>query len=386
MVLFRGPRSRTTPSARGQGLVETALILPILLILLLGAIDFGRAFFDWVNLHQAVRIGANFAAAHPQTTSASPDYIALIDGDTAGLTCSPEPLQGPSYTTPDGTSTAAPRLGDYATVSMTCGFSMVTPLAGIFFGDPIELTATSTFPIREGCVSCPTPPPATPPPTPVQCRLVPTMQGMSVAGARLAWASAGFDPDNFVLASGQETSTVNTASVTQDDPLSTCVLPYAIFSSSVTVSVLPPDPVVVGCQTVPNLIGLSVADARTEWESAGFDVGSFNPDIDDPTRRVSSQETNPASTAGVSCLESTATIDVVTGEPWPAAPDAPCEVPSMINLTRLEGATRWTEEGFAASNFNPDRGGFTIKSQSLVGGAGQWVPCTASITVSAAPG
>jgi hypothetical protein len=42
---------------------------------------------------------------------------------------------------------------------------------------------------------------------------------------------------------------------------------------------------------------------------------------------------------------------------------------------------RWVENRFDAANFNPGTGNFTVKSQSLVGGNGQWVSCSASITV-----
>ena len=92
------PRSR---SRLGQALVETALIIPILLILLLGAIDFGRAFFGWVNLHQVVRIGANYASTHPDLTETGwrDDYEALIEGDTAALNCElDDPIPNPTFT------------------------------------------------------------------------------------------------------------------------------------------------------------------------------------------------------------------------------------------------------------------------------------------------
>ena len=50
---------------RGQALVEFALILPLLVLLLLLAIDFGRVFFGWVALNNAARIAANEAAVQP---------------------------------------------------------------------------------------------------------------------------------------------------------------------------------------------------------------------------------------------------------------------------------------------------------------------------------
>src|SRR4026209_2451830 len=123
-------RRLPTPSSRGQALVETALLLPILLILLLGAIDFGRLFFGFTNLHQAVRIGANYAASHADMTAAEQlRYEELINGDLAELNCALDaPILPPTYTTSDGVPVADPVVGDFASVTLGCDFSPITPL------------------------------------------------------------------------------------------------------------------------------------------------------------------------------------------------------------------------------------------------------------------
>ena len=242
MVLrrFNEPNSR---SQLGQALVETALLLPILLILLLGAVDFGRLFFGWVNIHQAARIGANYGSTHPNMTASERDeLVLLVEGDTAALNCEiDDPVPNPTYTTAAGTPTSDPSIGDFSNFTIGCEFSMVTPLAGLFFGDTIPLSANATFPVRGGCVNCPTPAPATPPPTPLQCREVPAMAGMSIAGARLAWASAGFLPANFTPLTGQDHQTVAPGPVITQTPLSTCTSPFAVFDSSVVVVAVPFD-------------------------------------------------------------------------------------------------------------------------------------------------
>ncbi len=58
-------RRRRRRHRRGQSLVEFALVLPVLMLLLLIGIDFGRVFLGWVTLNNVVRDGANFAALHP---------------------------------------------------------------------------------------------------------------------------------------------------------------------------------------------------------------------------------------------------------------------------------------------------------------------------------
>ncbi len=50
---------------RGANLVEMALILPLLLVLLVGVADVGRAFFTYISLTNAAREGVRFASQFP---------------------------------------------------------------------------------------------------------------------------------------------------------------------------------------------------------------------------------------------------------------------------------------------------------------------------------
>ena len=49
--------------SRGQALVEFALILPILLLIVAGIFDFGRALFTYSEVSNAVREATRYAAA-----------------------------------------------------------------------------------------------------------------------------------------------------------------------------------------------------------------------------------------------------------------------------------------------------------------------------------
>jgi len=55
-------------SIRGQALVEVALTLPLLLLLILGAMDFGRMFYTKIILTNAAREGANYLARNYHDT------------------------------------------------------------------------------------------------------------------------------------------------------------------------------------------------------------------------------------------------------------------------------------------------------------------------------
>ena len=53
-------------SLSAQALVELALLMPILLLLILGALDFGRMFYTKMVLTNAAREGANYLAYFPE--------------------------------------------------------------------------------------------------------------------------------------------------------------------------------------------------------------------------------------------------------------------------------------------------------------------------------
>ena len=209
-------RQRLGRLARGQGLVEFAMILPVLMLALLLAIDFGRVFFGWVGLANASRIGASYAAGHPQAWGTPGDatqrdsYLDQILADANALNCSlPGTIPDPAF--PNGTE-----LGDPAQVTLTCDFSLITPLVSNILGNSITISADSIFPIRDGlalggpgATATPTPTPsptpsptpdpsATPAPTPVPC-YAPSFIGDRVGFAaapnpllQIKWAAEGF--------------------------------------------------------------------------------------------------------------------------------------------------------------------------------------------------
>ena len=158
---------RTTPSPRtarssrdrfrGQGVVEFALVLPVLLLLLLLSIDFGRVYLGWVNLQNMTRIAANFAAnnatdfatANPATLTQYQNQI-LNDAqknncqlhNTAGVVGQADPPVFSGYD-----------LGDTASVSLTCTFRIVTPVISNILGNTISVSASSDFPVKSAIIA-----------------------------------------------------------------------------------------------------------------------------------------------------------------------------------------------------------------------------------------
>lgn len=60
---------RTKREQTGQGIVEFAVSMPLLLLILLGTIDMGRVFFDYIDMRQAAIEGATYGARKPTDTA-----------------------------------------------------------------------------------------------------------------------------------------------------------------------------------------------------------------------------------------------------------------------------------------------------------------------------
>jgi Flp pilus assembly protein TadG len=65
-------------SRRGTAAVEFILILPVLMILLLGCIDFGRFPHSYLAVTNAARAGAGFGSVNPYTTATATTWKADI--------------------------------------------------------------------------------------------------------------------------------------------------------------------------------------------------------------------------------------------------------------------------------------------------------------------
>jgi Flp pilus assembly protein TadG len=80
-MTIRRPTSRAAVHARregGQAYVEFALVLPLLLLIVMGIIQFGNAFRTYITLTDAVRVGARQAAV-ARSIQPESDRIPLIE-------------------------------------------------------------------------------------------------------------------------------------------------------------------------------------------------------------------------------------------------------------------------------------------------------------------
>jgi len=185
----KGTMNRTTSrqpiasllSERGQGLVEFALILPLLLALLLAIIDFGRLFFIYSEVSSAVREAIRYSAVNPYDCALIRQHAAstltLTDVDAIDLTISFDDGLTTKWTYSDDCGDEPPdgtvAIGDRITIRASARVSMLTadiigPVVKQSFGAlPIEYVSSRTILPAEGIETGPTSTPLptrTPPP------------------------------------------------------------------------------------------------------------------------------------------------------------------------------------------------------------------------------
>lgn len=162
--------------ARGQGLVEFALIFPILLLIVYGTIEFGRLLFFYTAVNTSSREAARYGSAVGTSGGGVPNYrdctgimqAALQSGGYAGLESTDIVIQydnGPGTSSFSScSSTVAVDLGDRIVVQASTNFQPLVPLANI---PPIPIQSSAARTIIKG-VSLEGTPPNTPtlgPPT-----------------------------------------------------------------------------------------------------------------------------------------------------------------------------------------------------------------------------
>jgi Flp pilus assembly protein TadG len=83
---------RRSSAERGQSLIEFAITVPLLILLLGAAIDFGLLFGDRLAISNAARVGVRWASKYPTnwTNSATPDSTTIegqiqISGGTGNI-------------------------------------------------------------------------------------------------------------------------------------------------------------------------------------------------------------------------------------------------------------------------------------------------------------
>jgi Flp pilus assembly protein TadG len=154
--------ARSLRRESGQALVEFALVLPVLMLLVMGIIDFGFAFNQWNTAQNAAREGARIAAV--STSEATIKNRAKVTGGTINLlptdvtiSCNRPSVNNTFYDCTQnlegtGTCTNGPCAtpgtwaeleGDIVQVNIKHAYKFVTPLPRLIgLGSTIDLKAS----------------------------------------------------------------------------------------------------------------------------------------------------------------------------------------------------------------------------------------------------
>lgn len=119
---------------RGQALLEFALILPLLILLLMGIIEFGRIFNAYIVLNHLSREGARYAATGESYTTIHDmitDGAAVLGAGSLQITISP----AQSHLT----------RGNPVTVKLEFDLPLFIPLINNLLSNPMHLTAETTM-------------------------------------------------------------------------------------------------------------------------------------------------------------------------------------------------------------------------------------------------
>jgi PKD repeat protein len=129
--------------------VEFAIILPVFMLLVLITVDFGRVFFSYVQLSNAAREGAAYAAQQPGdisgiTSRATAETNTQAQGGEHPLSVTTACLDTTGTTIPCGTAAGGGGPGYTVTVNASEQFSFLTPWINNFFGGSFRMNASAS--------------------------------------------------------------------------------------------------------------------------------------------------------------------------------------------------------------------------------------------------
>ncbi len=139
---------------QGQGLVEFALLLPVLLLILLGTIEWGRIFFIYVNINNAAREGTRYGMVHPTDQNGITNHVT----DRLALVSPSDLLMNISYDNGPGTSPiSVNQVTTSARVIVTLRYTIqpLTPLMSPFIPGGLAVTSENRRTIQSARADTP---------------------------------------------------------------------------------------------------------------------------------------------------------------------------------------------------------------------------------------
>ena len=129
---------RSERSQRGAVAVEFALVLPLLMLLVFGIIDFGRAYYTLNQVISSVREGARFAAVLEDPMAQQADIRKVVRDFTVPMGGKQIANNQIEIALDQVTGRITVRVRDYP-------FELITPLAKTFGAGELLITREATF-------------------------------------------------------------------------------------------------------------------------------------------------------------------------------------------------------------------------------------------------
>jgi PKD repeat protein len=389
-----------------------------------------------VTLTNTTRIAANFGSLAPGIFTGTPtnltSYNETIAREAAALGCELQPDAGgfnPPIPTIVGTGLSA-----VSEAAMTCEFELMTPFLTGFFGGPVDMSASSEFPVRVGAVAniggtTTLPPPGSPTAAfdftgvsggsinglgnvtgtaPVNVSVINSSQ----AGDTYEWDWGDFSTHDFAFtppAHPYPTAGTFTVTLTVTNTIGS-----AVQTRLVTVSTVAPNPVAgfygVPQGTAPSAQGGGPTGTPIRGSNPVV-VDFFNTSTDATDYSWDFGDGSPASTQpapthtynGLGIYAVTLTVTAPAGAPPQTRTNyitVGCLVPNFAGTSTANAQSAWTGAGFSGQirfrksgnggngNPNPPNPPSNILSQSTPGGQlidptkqGQNFRCNDSIIV-----
>lgn len=142
----------------GASIVELALIAPVMVLLVFGVLDLGRAYRMDIRLENAAREGAVYAQLHPNRVdcgSTTDDITSRVLAEDAGISSMPgrtisvhaEDLSG-VWSPVTGCGDAAGAGGRSQRVAVSAQFEVLTPIVASVVGDTIRITGSADVEVQ----------------------------------------------------------------------------------------------------------------------------------------------------------------------------------------------------------------------------------------------
>jgi Flp pilus assembly protein TadG len=140
-------------SEPGQAVIEVAAAITVILLLVVGIIEFSPAVVRAAQLTQAAREGAAYARVAPTDTfgirkrvvQAVPSiYGSLTDPQITAMTNSDIAVTCASGLNGASKSCSSATIGDTVTVTVTRNFSVLTPMFSTLLDAPLEISRNAT--------------------------------------------------------------------------------------------------------------------------------------------------------------------------------------------------------------------------------------------------